>query len=131
MTSPSEHCNRTATPVDNEMTSPMSATDYDEGLVPSGTVTAVPSVKNVSRDSKAKSSNLFEKEDSFPLAEGYRQIGVSFEDLTVYGADAGMQHVESLEVALLKVGLSLKVDSLACRLTDSIEQHSRSIFLAS
>ena len=76
-----------------------------EEFFPSETATAVPSLRAVNQQYKSKIelAGLFEKEDSFPLPDGYRHVGVVFECLTVHGADAGLQHVESFEVALFQV----------------------------
>jgi hypothetical protein len=75
----------------------------DAGMVASGTTTAAPSVLDLGKNDKAVPLGLFEKQDSFPLPEGYRHVGVVFEGLTVHGAARGNRQVESFEIALLKV----------------------------
>ncbi len=77
--------------------------DRDAEMVPSGTTTAAPSVLSLGEKDKSVPLGLFEKQDSFPLPEGYRHVGVVFEGLTVHGAARGNQQVESFEIALLKV----------------------------
>lgn len=85
--------------------SPGSECSRDEGLVFSQTTTAAPSLHdpNDSKEKVRATLGLFEKPHSFPLPDGYRQVGVVFEGLTVHGAARGNQQVESFEIALIKV----------------------------
>jgi ATP-binding cassette subfamily G (WHITE) protein 2 (SNQ2) len=112
----------------NYVGSAVSDSDGDAGMFPSQTTTASPSVLDPGYREKAVLLGLFEKQDSFPLPDGYREVGVVFEGLTVHGAARGNRQVESFEIAILKVGQPDTVLNSACTDTSATESQMVDVY---